>query len=74
MKPQFDKRNKKTAVDNLQQCKQQLAGALKWLERSYSQCKAIEPKKTFSDEEFDKLENLTSRFARVTDLLINKMF
>lgn len=68
------KRNKKTAVDNLQQCKQQLEGALKWLERSYSQCKAIESKKTFSDEEFDKLENLTSRFARVTDLLINKMY
>ena len=31
-------------------------------------------RKKFSDDDFDKLENLTSRFARVTDLLINKMY
>ena len=27
-----------------------------------------------NEDDFDKLENLTSRFARLTDLLINKMY
>ncbi|PCI61279.1 MAG: hypothetical protein COB35_06775 [Gammaproteobacteria bacterium] len=51
-----------------------MQGALKWLERSHTQCQLINLKSKLSDDDFDKLENLTSRFARVTDLLINKMY
>lgn len=65
---------KKTALENLVVCKEQLLGALKWLERSYGQCQSIELENKFSDDDYDKLENLTSRFARVTDILIHKMY
>ncbi len=68
------KKNKKTAIENLITCKEQLQGALKWLNRSYSQCKVIALDSKFSDDDFDKLENLTSRFVRVTDILIHKMY
>jgi len=64
----------KTSLENLYSCKEQLLNAVKWLQRSLLQCNAIEIKSAFSDDDFDKLENLTSRFARVTDLLINKMY
>jgi len=70
----MQQRHKKTALENLKLCKEQLSAALKWLERSYCQCKSIELTQPFNEEDFDKLENLTSRFARVTDLLINKMY
>jgi len=67
-------KTKKTAIENLSACKEQLQGALKWLNRSYLQCSTIELEAKFSDDDFDKLENLTSRFARVTDILIHKMY
>ena len=70
----MNKHFKKTALENLLACKDQLQGALKWLERSHTQCQLINLKSKLSDDDFDKLENLTSRFARVTDLLINKMY
>ena len=65
---------KKTSVENLLACKEQLQGSLKWLARSLSQCSSIELNGKFTDDDFDKFENLTSRFARVTDLLINKVY
>ena len=68
------RKQKSTALENLNACKKQLQGAIKWLNRSYLQCQELSLEKKFSDDDFDKLENLTSRFARVTDLLINKMY
>ena len=44
-----------------------------WVHRSYEQTKEIERKNTYSPEEFDKLENLASRYARTTDMLVNKV-
>ena len=44
-----------------------------WVRRSYEQTKTIEQKDTYSSEEFDKLENLTSRYSRTTDMLVNKV-
>jgi len=44
-----------------------------WVERSYNQTSAIKPKETYTPEEFDKLENLASRYARTTDMLVNKV-
>ena len=44
-----------------------------WVRRSYEKAKTIERKEFYSDEEFDKLENLASRYARTTDMLVNKV-
>ena len=68
------RKQKSTALENLNACKKQLQGAIKWLNRSYLQCQELSLEKKFSDDDFDKLENLTSRFAKVTDLLITKMY
>jgi len=44
-----------------------------WVQYSYNQTSAIELKTKYATEEFDKLENLTSRYARTTDMLVNKV-
>ena len=44
-----------------------------WVRHSYEQTSTIEPKTGYTTEEFDKLENLTSRYARTTDMLVNKV-
>jgi len=44
-----------------------------WVRHSYEQTRTIEPKTKYITEEFDKLENLTSRYARTTDMLVNKV-
>ncbi len=51
-----------------------LQKATKWLERSYQKCQPIAGKKSLTDDDLDKMENLTSRFARATDLLIQKVY
>ncbi|HYX06697.1 MAG TPA: hypothetical protein VE912_08175 [Bacteroidales bacterium] len=50
-----------------------LSQAIKWLERSFSQCRHLDTS-ALSDDETDRFETLTSRFARVTDLLFSKVF
>jgi hypothetical protein len=52
---------------------QALKSSINWLERSYNKCLLIGIKITYSEEEFDSFENLTSRYARVSDLLIHKV-
>jgi uncharacterized protein YutE (UPF0331/DUF86 family) len=44
-----------------------------WVLYSYEQTKAIEVKTKYTTDEFDKLENLTSRYARTADMLVNKV-
>ncbi|MCL2380275.1 MAG: hypothetical protein FWC64_01625 [Treponema sp.] len=44
-----------------------------WVRRSYEQTVAIGQKESYTAEEFDKLENLASRYARTTDMLVNKV-
>ena len=44
-----------------------------WVRHSYEQTSTIEQKEKYSTEEFDKLENLASRYARTTDMLVNKV-
>lgn len=41
---------------------------------SYNTCKSIGIKKDYTFEELDKFEALTSRFARTSDMLIQKIF
>lgn len=43
-----------------------------WVKRSYDQCAAIGNKESYSKDEFDAFENLTSRYARTTDMLVNQ--
>ena len=44
-----------------------------WIKRSYEQTRGIEHRGNYSAEEFDKLEILASRYARTTDMLVNKV-
>jgi uncharacterized protein YutE (UPF0331/DUF86 family) len=50
-----------------------LAASLNWLHRSFDLCVKIGIKSEYREDEFDQFENLTSRYARTTDLLINKI-
>ncbi len=62
------------AVLVLKEFLEQMQESLKWLERSYEQCKVIGVKENYTEDEFDKLENLCRRFARAIDLIVNKVF
>jgi hypothetical protein len=44
-----------------------------WVKYSYEQCVPIGIRAQYSRDEFDKFENLTSRYARATDMLVNKV-
>ena len=44
------------------------------LKYTYAQSKNINLQKELTDPEFDVLENLSSRFARTLDLVVNKVF
>ena len=44
------------------------------LRRSYEKCTAIGVKNTYSDDELESIEALTSRFARTADILVQRMF
>ncbi len=47
--------------------------ALRWLERSY-RLASRPPYETASEEDWDQLEALSGRFARLADLVIHKLF
>jgi len=61
-------------VINLQNALSQLDNALYWLNRSYRQCGPIGIKSTYTESELDNFEALTSRFARVSDILTQKVY
>jgi hypothetical protein len=52
----------------------ELDDALYWLKRSYGICRDIGIKPRYKEEEFDAFETLTARFARFSDMLIQKIF
>lgn len=66
--------SQKSSLQYFQECLEQLHNASRWLERSYSQCADFSLQGKLSEEQFDALENLSSRFARVTDILFNKTY
>lgn len=51
-----------------------LEKSLQWLKRSYDICSVFGGKAAFSPEEYDAVETLTSRYARTSDILIQKIF
>ena len=61
------------SVELLENALSQLEGSLSWLERSYAQCVSIGIKESYTAEEYDRYENLTSRYARVADLVLHKV-
>jgi hypothetical protein len=48
--------------------------ATEYLRYSYKRCQTLESKEQFTHEELEHFESLTSRFARLSDLLIQKIF
>jgi hypothetical protein len=56
----------KENIDNLNE-------ALKWLERSYTICAELDSQQ-LNAKGMDAFESFTSRFARVSDILFNKVF
>jgi len=51
-----------------------LRNAARVLGYSYEKCSRIGIKDAYDDDELDKFESLTSRFARLGDILIQKIF
>ena len=62
------------AIENLFKTIELSENAMAWLKRSYGICEQIGFKDDYSDEEFDAFETLTSRYARISDILIHKVF
>jgi hypothetical protein len=62
-----------TALDTLRNNLGDLELSLNWLHRSYDRCTVIGIKTDYTEDEYDQFENLTSRYARTVDLLINKI-
>jgi hypothetical protein len=62
------------ALDVLKRNLDSLSLSIEWLRRSYDMCKSIGIKDVYTTDEFDHFENLTSRYARTTDLLVGKVF
>ncbi len=48
--------------------------ATEYLRYSYGRCQTIENQESYTFEELEHFESLTSRFARLSDLLIQKIF
>lgn len=67
-------KNQKNYIANLKENISMLDESLSWLNRSYAKCIEIGIKENYSEDEFDIFETLTSRYARVTDVLIQKVF
>ena len=45
-----------------------------WLRRSHIKCSRIGVKEHYTEDEFDAFENLASRYARMLDVILNKVF
>jgi uncharacterized protein YutE (UPF0331/DUF86 family) len=51
---------------------EQLAQAADTLRYTYQRCLPLEGKETFSEEEEERLEALTSKFARLSDMIVKQ--
>ena len=58
----------------LEKYSQQAEKAALWLQRSLQKTISFQITENISESEFDVLENLTSRFARLSDILFQKVF
>ena len=60
--------------EKLEQDRKLLDKQLNWLKLSYSECKKVSVKESYSIDEFGKFEILCSRYSRGIDFLIRKIF
>ena len=60
------------AVEVLEKALVNLGASIRWLRGSYDRCSRIGVKEEYSESAFDDLVNLTSRYARTTDLIVNR--
>jgi hypothetical protein len=61
------------SLDVLKTNLESLTASIRWLRRSYDICMSIGIKDTYTEDEFDNFENLTSRYARTVDFLMGKV-
>ncbi|MBF0542398.1 MAG: hypothetical protein HQK91_13225 [Nitrospirae bacterium] len=61
-------------LQNLKEILDLMTDAVYWFNRSFNICKDIGIKQGYSEQELDNLEALASRFARVVDIIISKVF
>lgn len=62
------------ALQHSQEVLHLLDQAAAWLKRSFQQCQNIDVHEALQPEQYDALETLTSRFARVSDIIVQQMF
>lgn len=67
-------RTDKDTIENLFEVLKELENAENWLARSWEKCRAINPEQELSAQHYDDLEAFTSRFARTSDFLLQKVF
>jgi uncharacterized protein YutE (UPF0331/DUF86 family) len=61
-------------IQNLANDLDLLDKSLSWLQRSYAICQGFGNREEYSADQFDAIEALTSRYARASDILIQKIF
>jgi hypothetical protein len=61
-------------IENLFDAIEDLKTSLRWLRRSFKACSGISNLESCSEEQYDDIEAFTSRYARTSDLLIQKVF
>ncbi len=62
------------SIENLLANRQLLQKQLFWIQHSFDEVQKIGLKKSYELHEFDSYENLCSRFSRMIDFLVRKMF
>ena len=63
----------KLHLEVLEENLEKLNLSVNWLQLSYNKAKAIKLNAPYTNDDFDTLEVLSSRFARTTDMLVNKV-
>ena len=66
--------NEKNIISELQEELQYLIKGISTLQHAYNHCKQIGLKTEYTFDELDKWEALTARFARLSDILTQKVF
>ena len=61
-------------VEALTETMRQLDDGERWLRRSLARCRKAATRGEFTDADHDAFEALTSRFARVSDIVLQKLF
>ena len=65
---------KPAAAEFLSETLEQMRKAAAWLRSSCDACRPLLPQETLTEREWERLEALTSRFARLCDLIVHKVF